>query len=672
MSDSETNQPSRPPVEPGTVLAGKYRVERIIGQGGMGVVVEARHVVLDERVALKFLLPEFTRHPEGAARFLREAKAGMRVRSEHVARVSDVGTLESGAPYMVMEYLVGSDLARLIRDQGVLGLEDAVDYVVQGSEAIAEAHGLGIVHRDLKPANLFLTSRADGSPLVKVLDFGISKMATGAVDILTGTDAALGSALYMSPEQMRQTRSVDHRTDIYALGVSLYELLAGRQPYYAETLPQLCAEVLTGTPTPLRDIRHDMPAALATVLERAYAREREHRYASVAELVVALAPFAPARTYPTIDRIARMGGLSLRAAVGGHRASQPSFTGEARASAPALREPSWPGISSPPPSGQADAPPLRAPTPYPHPQSPFAQAPGAAHAPTPYPHPQSPFAQAPGAAHAPTPYPHPQSPFAQAPPGAGGAPGPYGAESGRPSPVPYGAESGRPSPVPYGAESGRPSPVPPEGLAPNGQQQIVPGPYNGPVSSRAAATFASSTTLGLSTEGRRIPGLQASPAVVAAIALLSATLLLGVIAVGVFLIRGFGADDAGGTPATLTEGAPPATPTPETGTGAGAAGEPTVRPTGAANDVAATGAAASAPADATASAAASAPADATASTDATAAAAASAAAATPASVAPAASAPVRAPAARNKPAPRPAPPPVTQRPSQGIDLNDPH
>ncbi|WP_437781189.1 protein kinase domain-containing protein [Sorangium sp. So ce1097] len=668
MSDSETNQPSRPPVEPGTVLAGKYRVERIIGQGGMGVVVEAQHVVLDERVALKFLLPEFTRHPEGAARFLREAKAGMRVRSEHVARVSDVGTLESGAPYMVMEYLVGSDLARLIRDQGVLGLEDAVDYVVQGSEAIAEAHGLGIVHRDLKPANLFLTSRADGSPLVKVLDFGISKMATGAVDILTGTDAALGSALYMSPEQMRQTRSVDHRTDIYALGVSLYELLAGRQPYYAETLPQLCAEVLTGTPTPLRDIRHDMPAALATVLEKAYAREREHRYASVAELVVALAPFAPARTYPTIDRIARMGGLSLRAAVGGHRASQPSFTGEARASAPALREPSWPGISSPPPAGQADAPPLRAPTPYPHPPSPFSQAPGAAHGSTPYPHPPSPFAQAPGAAHASTPYPHPPSPFSQAPPGAGGAPGPYG------------AESGRPSPVPYGAESGRPSPVPPEGLAANGQQQIVPGPYNGPVSSRAAATFASSTTLGLSTEGRRIPGLQASPAVVAAIALLSATLLLGVIAVGVFLIRGFGADDAGGTPATQTETAtPPAAPTPEPGTGAAAAGEPTIRPTGTANDAAATGPAASAPATATASAAASALADATAPaaasapTDASAAAATGAAAATPASVAaPSATAPVRAPAARNRPAPRPAPPPVTQRPPQGIDLNDPH
>ncbi|WP_433932876.1 protein kinase [Sorangium cellulosum] len=638
------------PVEPGTVLAGKYRVERIIGQGGMGVVVEARHVVLDERVALKFLLPEFTRHPEGSARFLREAKAGMRIRSEHVARVSDVGTLENGAPYMVMELLDGSDLARLLRDHGVLGMEDAVDYVVQGSEAIAEAHGLGIVHRDLKPANLFLTTRADGSPLVKVLDFGISKMATNAVDILTGTDAALGSALYMSPEQMRQTRSVDHRTDIYALGVSLYELLAGRQPYYAETLPQLCAEVLTGTPTPLRDIRHDVPVALATVLEKAYAREREHRHASVAELVVALAPFAPARTYPTIDRIARMGGLSLRAAaLGGHRASQPSFSAaDARGSAPAIREPSWPGISSPPPAGHAPAAPLPRPaTPYPHPQPPFSQqAPAVAHAATPYPHPQSPFSQqAPaGAVHAGAPY--APSPFSQPPSGAGGAPGPYG------------------------AEGGRPSPVPPEGLpAPTPQQQIVPGPYNAPMSSRAAATFASSTTLGISSDGRRIPGLQASPAAVVAIALLSATLLLGAIAVGVFVIRGSGRDGAGTTPATLADTAsatPPAAPAPTAETpgpsaGAAAPGEPTVRPTGAANDGATTDAATT---GAATTGAAAASASTTASTSTT---------ASPSAAAPA-SAPVRAapPAGRNKPGARTAPPPATQRPPQGIDLNDPH
>ncbi|KYF85898.1 hypothetical protein BE20_30655 [Sorangium cellulosum] len=204
---------------------------------------------------------------------------------------------------------------------------------------------------------------------------------TTAVDVLTGTDAALGSALYMSPEQMRQTRSVDHRTDIYALGVSLYELLAGRQPYYAETLPQLCSEVLTGTPTPLRDLRPDVPAPLATVLEKAYARDREQRYASVAELVVALAPFAPARTYPTLVRVARMGGLSLHAAAaGGHRASQPSFSSvDPRASAPALREPSWPGLPSPGVAGHADAAPSPRNGTLPGAGSPLSRPPPVAH-----------------------------------------------------------------------------------------------------------------------------------------------------------------------------------------------------------------------------------------------------------------------------------------------------
>lgn len=627
MSGSETKQPSLPPVEPGTVLAGKYRVERVIGQGGMGVVVEARHVVLDERVALKFLLPEFTQHPEGSARFLREAKAGMKIKSEHVARVSDVGTLENGAPYMVMEFLIGSDLARLLRDQGVLGVEDAIDYIAQGSEAIVEAHGLGIVHRDLKPANLFLTARVDGSPLVKVLDFGISKMATGAVDVLTGTDAALGSALYMSPEQMRQTRSVDHRTDIYALGVSLYELLAGRQPYYAETLPQLCAEVLTGTPTPLREIRPDVPAALAAVLEKAYAREREHRHASVAELIVSLAPFAPARTYTTLARIARMGGLSLHAAIpGGQRASQPSFPAvDSRLPGPAAREPSWPELASHP-AGQRDTAQPRPPTPLPH-GTPFSQAP-------------SPIA------HASTPYPHPSSPFSHPPSPGNGAFGPRPAEDGRPSPIP---------------PNGFPAPTP--------QQQIVPGPYSAPMSSRAAATFASSTHLGISSDGRRIPGLSVSPSAILAIALISATLLLGLIVGSVYVLRRGGADGTEGTAAaptvavSATETAAPApAPTPERPAPAAATPTPdgpTIRPTGAAADAATT-------ADATAasaSAAASAPAS-------NAAAAASSPAASPRTAPTAARG--GAPAGRTTPAARPSQAATTQRPPKGIDLNDPH
>ncbi len=318
MSSNEPNPSpiSDPPtgtaaaVLPGAVLAGKYRVARILGQGGMGVVVEARHIALDERVALKFLLPEYASHPEASGRFLREARAAVKIKSQHVARVSDVGQLEGGEPYMVMEYLDGSDLSNLLTSKGPFALADAVDYTIQACEAIAEAHSYGIVHRDLKPANLFLTRHTDGAPLVKVLDFGISKVMGGGVEALTRTTAAMGSALYMSPEQMQQTRSVDHRTDIYALGVALYEMLAGKQPYFADTLPQLCAEILTGTPTPLRSLRPDLPEAFAATLERAYARDRSARYQSVAELVVALAPFAPARSQSSIERVCRMSGLN--------------------------------------------------------------------------------------------------------------------------------------------------------------------------------------------------------------------------------------------------------------------------------------------------------------------------------------------------------------------------
>ena len=313
---------------PGSVLAGKYRVERIIGQGGMGLVVEARHIALDERVALKFLLPEYAQHPEAATRFIREARAAAKIKSEHVARVSDVGNLDSGAPYMMMEFLEGADLSQTLEKLGVLPVEDAIDYIIQGCEAIAEAHTHGIVHRDLKPANLFLSKRPDGTPIVKVLDFGISKVIGGAVDNLTKTTAAMGSALYMSPEQMQQTRAVDHRTDIYALGIALYELLAGKQPYYADTLPQLCAEILTGTPTPIRTARPEVPEELAQVLEKAYARDKGQRYQSIADLVIALAPFAPVRSQNTIDRVARMAGLPIPLAGGSggeQRTSRPSF-----------------------------------------------------------------------------------------------------------------------------------------------------------------------------------------------------------------------------------------------------------------------------------------------------------------------------------------------------------
>ena len=233
--------------QPGDVLAGKYRVERVLGSGGMGVVVAAMHLTLQERVALKFLLPEGAKKEETVTRFLREARAAAKIKSEHVARVSDVGTLESGAPYLVMEYLDGSDLSALLRRDGPLPPRDAVEYVLQACEALAEAHAVGIVHRDLKPANLFLARHAGGAPRIKVLDFGISKLTARDPSMppddpsMTRTRAWLGSPLYMSPEQMRSARDVDTRTDIWALGVILYELLSGKPPFDGETFPELCA-----------------------------------------------------------------------------------------------------------------------------------------------------------------------------------------------------------------------------------------------------------------------------------------------------------------------------------------------------------------------------------------------------------------------------------------------
>ncbi|MGC4092807.1 MAG: serine/threonine-protein kinase [Polyangiaceae bacterium] len=253
-------------VKPGEVIAGKYRIERVLGEGGMGVVVEALHVQLDERVAIKFLLPQALGNEEAMARFAREARAAVKIKSEHVARVSDVGVLESGAPYMVMELLQGQDLAALVHGSGPLPIGDAVDFLLQASEAIAEAHALGIVHRDLKPANLFMTCRADGSPCVKVLDFGISKVTTaggsGSDLGMTRTHAIMGSPLYMSPEQMASTRNVDARADIWALGTILYELLTGRVPFQADTMPQLCGMILQEAVPPPRNLRPDLPPGL--------------------------------------------------------------------------------------------------------------------------------------------------------------------------------------------------------------------------------------------------------------------------------------------------------------------------------------------------------------------------------------------------------------------------
>jgi serine/threonine-protein kinase len=305
-------------VSEGQLLAGKYRIERVLGQGGMGVVVAAHHIVLDEVVAIKFLLPEALRSAEAVARFEREARNAVKIRSEHVARVTDVGRLENGAPYMVMELLRGRDLEVLLRERGPLPLADVADYVLQAGEAIAEAHGLGIVHRDLKPPNLFLTERADGSSCIKVLDFGISKLTVAGSEErgMTSTAAIIGSPLYMSPEQLMSSRDVDMRTDIWSLGVICFELLTGKAPFLADTLPQLCMAISLAPPTPLRNYRPDLPLEVEAMLLRCLTKDPGKRYGTVAEFAAELVKFAPRHarlSAERIERLARAAGFSASA-----------------------------------------------------------------------------------------------------------------------------------------------------------------------------------------------------------------------------------------------------------------------------------------------------------------------------------------------------------------------
>lgn len=300
---------STAPVEEGQILAGKYRVDKILGQGGMGVVVAARHIGLDELVAIKFLLPEVLENKEAVERFGREARASIKIKSEHVVRVMDVGTMEGGMPYMVMEYLKGGDLSQLLQSRGgPLTVLEACEYLLQACEAIADAHVLGIVHRDLKPANLFLTQRTDGTPCVKVLDFGISKMTAlgGSGLSMTKTSTVMGSPLYMSPEQMASSKDVDPRSDIWSLGAILYELLTGSTPFMAETLPQVCAMILQSDPAPIRSVRPDVPEALERVAYKCLAKRREDRYQSVAELAVALVDYAPKHARASAERVCRV------------------------------------------------------------------------------------------------------------------------------------------------------------------------------------------------------------------------------------------------------------------------------------------------------------------------------------------------------------------------------
>jgi eukaryotic-like serine/threonine-protein kinase len=305
-------------IQQGELLAGKYRVERVLGAGGMGYVVAALHEQLGQRVAVKLLVPELCENEDSVTRFLREARAAVQIHSEHVARVIDVGELTNGSPYMVMEFLSGHDLAEELDLPGNLEIEVAIDYVLQASEAVAEAHSLNLIHRDLKPANLFLTHRPDGTALVKVLDFGISKAinvndsALEPVPSLTATHSLLGSPAYMSPEQIRRPKSVDTRTDIWSLGSILFELLTRDPPFNADSPIALLAAVVSDPLPSIREKRPDVPPELEAVIAKCLEKKPDDRYQTVAELADALAPFAP-RSQPSISRISGiLRSVSLR------------------------------------------------------------------------------------------------------------------------------------------------------------------------------------------------------------------------------------------------------------------------------------------------------------------------------------------------------------------------
>jgi serine/threonine protein kinase len=283
----------------GHVISGRFRVEHVIGVGSMGIVLAARHLELDERVAIKFIRAEMQQVPGVLSRFAREAKAAVSIKSEHVAQVFDVGTAEGIGPYIVMEYLEGRDLCAVLELEGRMPIRRAVHYVMQACEALAVAHSAGITHRDIKPENLFLTRQGD-LERIKLLDFGISKATlTGTVfgDELSSTDNSclLGTPLYMSPEQIRSTSDVDHRADIWSLGAVLYELITARSAFVADSVRQVWTRILDSSPTPLAAYCPEAPASLQAVIDRCLEKDPARRFQNVAELAVALLPFAPSR-----------------------------------------------------------------------------------------------------------------------------------------------------------------------------------------------------------------------------------------------------------------------------------------------------------------------------------------------------------------------------------------
>lgn len=342
---------------PGDTIGGKYVLDRLLGQGGMGAVFAAKHIKLSKPVAIKIMLADAS-NPEAAQRFINEGRAAANIQNEHVVRVDDVDE-EMGYAYMVLELLDGEDLAQLLEREPAKRLAPhvAVGYVVEALRGVMQAHAIGIVHRDLKPSNLFLAKRKDGSIVVKVLDFGISKAQGSSAlaaspSALTSTKAMLGSPLYMSPEQLRSSKSVDHRADIWAVGVILYELMTGHLPFMGDNLGELFVAILETDPVPLRNFA-PIPMGLEEVVLRCLQRRPEQRIQTAAELIQLLMPFTiPQPGFVTSAPL----GEAARFAPGARLPNAPNVMVSAHAFPPTATPPNHPN-SMPrpelPPAGAA-------------------------------------------------------------------------------------------------------------------------------------------------------------------------------------------------------------------------------------------------------------------------------------------------------------------------------
>jgi serine/threonine-protein kinase len=341
-----------PEVYEDQTFCSKYLIERELGVGGSGVVVGARHHELDERVAIKFLLPGRPQSRDAVERFRREARAANRIKNQHVVRIFDVSQTSTGIPYIVMEYLDGIDLERMLLQspQRQLPIRDAVEFMLQACEVLAECHGNGIVHRDLKPSNLFCVHGADGLPVIKVLDFGISKLGSvTAEQSTTGEHTIMGSPRYMSPEQFDSSTDVDQRADIWALGVILYELVTGSAPFADDNLLKIWRKVEHEVPLPLERLRRDAPAALTPIVMKCLEKDPRRRYPNVAELAKAILPFGPERSRGSVTRIVRIveapgvttGALDLRLFEESTASEVPTIE-SAQPDTRTLRETRWP------------------------------------------------------------------------------------------------------------------------------------------------------------------------------------------------------------------------------------------------------------------------------------------------------------------------------------------